>query len=206
MKITGALIIAAAMALSLAANAAAAEKKAMKGMMKSNEPAIKNMSRDEMIKTALSAAPAHISRDATVLVPGEGGKWVEAKKGTNGFTCIPDIDGQETPDPICGDKAATQWLMDAIAKAPKPANTEPGIAYMAMGGWHWEKEGKVTMDMNAPGVERVKEPPHWMILWPFDPKMTMLPGAPGSFGTYVMFDGTPFAHLMIYEDPANIGR
>jgi len=34
-----------------------------------------------------------------------------------------------------------------------------------------------------------------------DPVKTGLPTKPNAGGTYVMFEGTPFAHLMIYQDP-----
>jgi hypothetical protein len=52
-----------------------------------------------------------------------------------------------------------------------------------------------------PGAKIVKEPPHWMIMWPFAAKTTMLPAAPNPSGVYVMFDGTPYAHVMVYQDP-----
>jgi hypothetical protein len=161
----------------------------------------------EQVALAESAAPGHISKDATIMVFGKDGKLMEARKGTNGYTCIPDMDGQEVPDPGCGDQASMQWMNDYLNKAPKPGNTVPGITYMARGGWHWEKNGKVLMHMDEmAGAKRVKEPPHWMVLWPFDPKLSGLPVLPGKFGTYIMFEGTPFAHLMIYQDPMKIGR
>ena len=163
---------------------------------------IEAMSSAEQIKIAESAAPARISRDAAVMVIGKDGKLAEAKKGTNGFTCVPSIEGQEIPDPICMDAPAYKWLTDAMEGKPKPTNTSPGVAYMARGGWHWEKDGKITpVTKNEPGAKRVKEPPHWMILWPFTPEKSGLPSVPKKFGTYVMYDGTPYAHLMIYQDP-----
>ena len=164
---------------------------------------LKSMSKEEQIKLAQSAAPHHISMDATIMVMGPDGKMVEGKKGSNGFTCFPDIDGQEIPDPICADQATMQWVNDLMNKAPKPSNTVPGVAFMAKGGWHWEKDGKIIMDKNEPGAKRVKEPPHWMVLWPFDSKTSGLPHDHhhSKFGTYVMWDGTPYAHLMIYQDP-----
>jgi len=165
------------------------------------EKGIKGMSVEKQIKLAQSAAPLGVSRDATVMIAGEDGNLMEAKKGTNGFVCLPDIDGQEVPDPVCLDQAAYQWVMDLMANKPKPTNTAPGIAYMARGGWHWEKDGKIVMDKNEKGAKRVGEPPHWMILWPFDPKASGLPSRPEKFGTYVMFEGTPYAHLMIYQNP-----
>lgn len=167
------------------------------------EKGVKSKSKEEQMKIAQSAAPAYISKDASIMVYGEDGKLMEAKKGTNGFTCIPDIEGQEQPDPICMDPAAWQWLSDAMSGAPKPTNTVPGVAYMAKGGFHWEKDGKITpTTKNEPGAKRVKEPPHWMVLGPFDSKTSGLPSMHhGKFGTYIMYDGTPYSHLMIYQDP-----
>ena len=166
---------------------------------KMGQSPIAKMSQDELIKLALSAAPAHIAKDATVMVPGPEGKLMEARKGTNGFTCIPDVDGMSEPDPMCADAASMQWVNDLMSGAPKPANTVPGVAYMAKGGWHFEKDGKIVM--NKEGAKAVKEPPHWMVFWPFDSKSSGIPDMPGPLGTYVMFDGSPYAHLMIYQDP-----
>lgn len=166
---------------------------------------IKSLSQEEQIKLVQSAAPPHISKDATIMVMGTDGKMVEARKGTNGFTCIPDIEGQETPDPMCGDAAAMQWANDLMSGAPKPTNAAPGIAYMARGGWIWVKDGKVTLTAkNDPGAKRMKEPPHWMLFWPIDSKTSGIPTMPGKFGTYVMYDGTPYSHLMIYQDPKEL--
>jgi len=160
------------------------------------------MSKEQLIKLALSAAPEHISKDATVMIPDADGKMVEVKKGTNGFICLPDIDGQEKPDPICGDAATFQWANDYMSNAPKPSNTVPGIAYMGQGGWHWEKNGRILLDNeDKTGAKRVKEPAHWMLFWPVGSEASGIPPLPNKWGTYVMFDGTPYAHLMIYQNP-----
>ena len=161
---------------------------------------LKSMSQEEKIKLALSAAPAHISKDAAVLLPDKDGKLVEAKKGTNGFTCIPTVNNRPEPDPMCFDAAVGQWVDALVNKKEKPGNTVPGISYMARGGIHWEKGGKILME-EAPGAKLVKEPPHWMLMWPFDSKEAKLPTLPNPSGVYIMFDGSPFAHLMVYQDP-----
>ncbi|MBI5234216.1 MAG: hypothetical protein HY880_07660 [Deltaproteobacteria bacterium] len=161
---------------------------------------IKTMSKEEQMKLAQSSAPPSISNDATIMVFGADGKLMEAKKGSNGFTCLPDIGQQEVPEPMCADQASMQWADDLMKNAPKPTNTVPGIAYMARGGSHWEKEGKIIMK-NEPGAKWVKEPPHWMVFWPFDSKTTGLPTLPNKFKTYIMWDGTPYSHLMIYQNP-----
>src|SRR2546426_11736506 len=126
---------------------------------------VHSMSQDEQIKLALSAAPPHIAKDAAVLVFGADGKLKEGRPGTNGFTCIPTVMNLPDPDPMCMDAAVKQWWGDLMNNAPKPSNTVPGIAYMARGGSHWEKDGRVVMK-EEPGAKIVKEPPHWMIMWP----------------------------------------
>src|SRR5437870_13355249 len=71
---------------------------------------------------------------------------------------------------MCMDAAVQQWMTDHMNNAPKPTNTVPGIAYMARGGSHFEKDGQVVM--SADGAKIVKEPPHWMVMWPFDAAAT----------------------------------
>jgi hypothetical protein len=162
---------------------------------------LQSMSQEEKIKLALSAAPDHIAKGAGVMLPGPDGKLMEVKKSENGFNCIPTIDTDvPEPDPMCFDAAVGQWVESLMANAEKPSNTVPGVAYMARGGWHWEKGGKILMKKEE-GAKAVKEPPHWMIMWPFTSSETHLPMLPNASGAYVMFDGTPYAHLMIYQDP-----
>lgn len=160
---------------------------------------VKSLSQEKQTELALSAAPAHIAKNAGVMTFGADGQLTETKKGTNGFTCIPTVMNLPDPDPMCMDAAVHQWLTDLMHNAPKPTNTVPGIAYMARGGSHFEKNGEVVM--GSEGAEIVSEPPHWMIMWPFDPTETKLPTAPNPSGFYIMFAGTPYAHLMIYQDP-----
>lgn len=160
----------------------------------------KPVTSEEWIKLAESAAPTAIAKDATVLIPGADGKLVEAKKGTNGFTCLPDLADTPALDPICLDQAANQWVASMMNNEPKPANTVPGISYMAKGGQHWEKDGKILMKKEE-GSKLVNEPAHWMVMWPFDEKLTGLPVMPNPSGVYIMFAGTPYAHLMVYQDP-----
>ena len=166
---------------------------------KSTVKDVKAMSEKDQTALALSAAPARIAKDAGVMIYGADGKLTEAKKGTNGFTCIPTVMNLPVPDPICMDAASNQWMTDVMNNAPKPSNTVPGIAYMARGGSHFEKNGKVVMA--GEGAKVVKEPPHWMVMWPFDPDASQLPTVPNPSGVYIMFEGSPYAHLMIYQDP-----
>jgi hypothetical protein len=177
--------------------ASAQEQKSDQGGM------VPKLSKDEQVKLALSAAPEHIAKNAAVAAPDESGKMVQLKEGKNQFTCVPDLPGTPKADPICMDPNAKAWADSMIKNDPKPANKEPGIAYMARGGQHWEKDGKVIMKQE-PGAKLVDEPPHWMILWAFDPKTEGMPTTPNPGGAYLMFEGTPYAHLMIYQDPKKL--
>ena len=188
------LIIVPFSLLGLSANAEASSKKS------ASVKEVKAMSEKEQTTLALSGAPKHIAGEAGVMVFGADGKLTEVKKSENGFTCIPTVMNLPDPDPICMDGAAHQWMTDIMNNAPKPSNTIPGIAYMARGGSHFENNHKVVMQQEG-GAKVVKEPPHWMVMWPFDPAATKLPTAPNPSGSYVMFDGSPYAHLMIYQDP-----
>jgi hypothetical protein len=43
--------------------------------------------------------------------------------------------------------------------------------------------------------------PHWMLMWPVDAKASGLSTTPKNTGTYIMWAGTPWAHLMINQAP-----
>ena len=45
---------------------------------------VKSLSEQEQVKLALSAAPLHITKEASVMIYGAEGKLTETKKGTNG--------------------------------------------------------------------------------------------------------------------------
>lgn len=170
------------------------------------KPAVLYMSDKEQIELARSAAPSSISKDATIIIVDKDRKFKKVITGTNGFTCYSDLDKIDVPVPSCMDTAAVQWWNDFTGGKPRPTNKVPGVAYMAQGALRWEKDGKIYMDWHEPGTKRIKEPPHWLIFWPFDAKSANLPTYPGKFGSYIMYDGTPWSHLMIYQDPLLIDK
>jgi hypothetical protein len=53
----------------------------------------------------------------------------------------------------------------------------------------------------VPGQSFINSPPHWMVLWAFDAKTTGLSTTPSKKGTWLMWAGTPYAHLMINQVP-----
>ena len=43
--------------------------------------------------------------------------------------------------------------------------------------------------------------PHWMIMWSFDPKTTGLPVMHKPSGAYIMWAGSPYAHVHVMGRP-----
>ncbi len=148
------------------------------------------------VARALSAAPANVAAHATVADMDAKGKLTVFRAGTNGFTCVPGHLGVVGDDPMCMDAPALVWAQDLAMQKPRPTNTKPGIIYMLAGGTDWSAN-----DPFATKGTPIKEPPHWMIVWPFDAKKTGLPTTLRDTGTWIMYAGTPYAHLMINGKP-----
>jgi hypothetical protein len=83
------------------------------------------------------------------------------------------------------------------AHKAKPTNAEPGIIYMLAGAT--QRSVSDPSDKTNPPITMG---PHWMIMWPFDPKTTGLSATGKDTGAYIMFAGTPYAHLHIMGQPA----
>jgi hypothetical protein len=153
----------------------------------------------EFIKAAEEGAPERISAQAAIARLEPSGATTIVRPGTNGFTCT--LMADESHAPYCGDAYAFKWLVAAAARQPAPPAGRMGVAYMAKGGTHFETpEGEIVMAPSGQ-TKTVREPAHWMLLVPLDPAATGIPTRPNAGGTYSMFAGTPYAHLMIYQAP-----
>jgi hypothetical protein len=158
---------------------------------------VKKMSPAEIIRSATSAAPRNIAEHAAVMAPDANGKMTELRAGTNGWTCLADEPDTPGVDPMCLDKAAMQWVQSWMDKTPKPTNTVPGIVYMLQGG----SDISATDPFQTKTDHFIESPPHYMIMWPFDAKATGFSTTPKKTGTWIMWAGTPYAHLMINQKP-----
>src|SRR5215212_8189550 len=69
---------------------------------------VKAMSEKDQTALALSAAPAHIAKEAGVMIYGANGILTETKLSRNGFTCIPTVMNLPDPDPMCADAACSK--------------------------------------------------------------------------------------------------
>jgi hypothetical protein len=147
------------------------------------------------ITSATSAAPSEISAQAAVMDMDASGKMTELRAGTNGWMCVPD--GSVTPgvDPMCADKGAQEWLTAYFGQKAPPA-TAMGIAYMLAGGSDASNTDPYAQQP-APGDEWIASGPHIMVLPPDPALLSAFPTDPKNGGPYVMWQGTPYAHLMV---------
>jgi hypothetical protein len=148
-----------------------------------------------IIASALDAAPPSIGKDAEVMTMGADGSMRSVRRGSNGFTCMPDDPSTPGPDPMCADANAMDWAMALVAHKPPPKG-KPGFIYMLKGGVDASNTDPYATKP-APGADWVRTGPHVMVVG--DPAILAgYPGGPKPDTTrpYVMFAGTAYAHLM----------
>jgi hypothetical protein len=166
-------------------------------------PAKAAMTDAQKIANAQSAAPASISSKATIMDWGESetSKPRQLRAGTNGWVCYPSTpENTGGEDPMCLDKGWQAWGEAFMGKKPQPPAGTAGIAYMLKGD-----KGTSNIDPNATGPtatnQWVVSPAHVMVLYA-DPKMLdAYTTDPKSGGPWVMWKGSPYAHLMVPVSP-----
>jgi hypothetical protein len=149
------------------------------------------------IHDALSAAPESVARHAAVYDwpahPGDDMPLL--RRGTNGWSCMPDDPTTPTDDPQCLNAAGMEW-MDALMKHRAPHLTSPGLAYVLQGcsvasntdpfaehpaaGSHWIRTGPHVMVFPAGRLDRHT--------YGTDPSTGM---------PYIRWAGTPWEHLVV---------
>jgi hypothetical protein len=150
----------------------------------------------ELIKSAMSAAPAAVGKNATIVAMEADGKMRTLRKGTNGFTCMPDNPATPGPDPMCADANAMEWI-HAWVGHKTPTAGKVGLMYMLEGG--------TDASNTDPYAEKPTAENHWIKTGPH----VMVVGADASFYDqypkaadpdtsvpYIMWAGTPYQHVM----------
>jgi hypothetical protein len=168
------------------------------GQMNAPDPASSDSqeSKQSKIARALSAGPPNVTKNATVAEMDAQGQMKILRPGTNDFTCMPGNPNGVGSPPMCEDKVAMQWNQDFAEHKAKPTTNVPGIEYMLAGAT--QRSDSDPFDKTDPPI---RIGPHWMILWPFDPKTTGLPTTHKPTGAYIMWAGTPWAHVHIMGAP-----
>ena len=147
---------------------------------------------EEKIARAMSAAPAAVSAEATVMDT----DGTILREGSNGWTCLPDTNPGDHA-PMCNDEVWMQ-LMGMMMGGPEYVPDRIGISYMLQG----EPEGSGVSNSNPMHADHqaaddyVETGPHMMILVPKE-MLVGITDDPNAGGPYVMWGDTPFAHIMI---------
>jgi hypothetical protein len=153
-------------------------------------------SSNDPVASAESAAPASIAHNASIATMDGAGTMTMVRNGTNGWTCLPDSPATPGPDPMCVDANAMKWA-DAWIHHKTPPEGATGLMYMLEGGTDASNTDPYA---TKPSEQNnwVKTGPHVMVVgskeilagYPTDAK-------PDTSGPYVMWAGTPYAHLMV---------
>ena len=143
------------------------------------------------IARAMRAAPPSISQNATIVDV----DWTVLRSGSNGWQCRPGGTPGDT-HPECDDGVWVR-LMKALDSKSDFKTDRIGIAYMFQG----EPNGNNVDPFDTepdPGEVWVQEGPHLMMIVLPDPKMLEgISDDPHNGGPYVMWKGTPYAHITI---------
>lgn len=161
-------------------------------------PAADAPSKEALIAEALSAAPASLAANATVA-DWEGNVL---REGSGAYTCLPTPAAFEAGTaPMCMDEPWMAWA-DAWGNKTDLSIDRIGISYMLAGDG-----GASNIDPYATGPTEdndwVVEGPHMMIITPDAALLDALPTDFDSGGPYVMWKGSPYAHIMVPVDLAD---
>jgi hypothetical protein len=146
---------------------------------------------EDLIKQAMSAAPASISAEATIM----DSDGTILREGSNGWTCMPHtMPGDNAP--MCNDALWMKMMQAVGSKAPFEADGI-GISYMLQGDYGAGVSNATPYHPDPKNADDYTETgPHLMIVVP----KAMLKGMttdPSSGGPYVMWGDTPYAHIMV---------
>ena len=150
----------------------------------------------QLIASAMSAAPPAVGKAATIVAMTADGKMRTLRKGTNAFTCMPDNPETPGPDPMCWDKNSDGWMQAYMHHGTPPAG-KVGLMYMLAGGTDASNTDPYA---KAPTANNhwVKTGPHIMIVGADAAFYDQYPknADPDTSVPYVMWAGTPIQHLM----------
>lgn len=150
----------------------------------------------DAVASAESAAPASLAHAASIVTADASGNMTVVRKGTNGWTCMPDAPTTPGPDPMCFDANAGKWI-DAMLHHKPPPEGVVGMMYMLEGGTDASNTDPYAAGPSA-GNDWIKTGPHVMVVGSKELLVGYPSGAkPDTSVPYIMWAGTPYAHLMV---------
>jgi hypothetical protein len=142
-----------------------------------------------MIASATSAGPASVTANATV----KDSDGNVLKQGSNDFTCYPETEGMGA---MCNQGQWDDLIAAVMSKGEFTAN-QISFSYMLAGEGNALGVSNSDPYQTDPGAvdDWIKEGPHMMIAMPREmlKGMSRNPRDP----VYVMWDDTPYAHVMV---------
>ena len=147
---------------------------------------------DALIRNAMSAAPASVASRATIM----DGKHRVLRSGDNGWICLPDDPTIPNNSPMCLD---AQWLdfIDALMDKRPPAVVRLGVGYMLQDDMPVSNVDPFAPSPTATNQWVANSGSHVMLIVPDTKALDGIPTDPGNGGPWVMWRGTPYAHVMV---------
>jgi hypothetical protein len=148
---------------------------------------------DTKIESAESAAPESLAKNATIM--DWDGKVL--RKGSTGWTCLPNRPNNGGNDPWCVDAS---WinLLDSLKNKKKPTYNKIGIAYMLGGESPVSNITPGGKKEDGSWVDGLKA--HLMIVVPDRAMFDNISTDPKNGGPWIMWPDTPYAHIMVPID------
>ena len=145
-----------------------------------------------LIESALSAAPPMVAETATV----KDSKGNVLREGSGAYTCFPREGAGQSP--LCVDEVWAGWLDAFVNKKPFTAS-KVGVSYMLAGDAPDAGVSNIAPNEKEPTADNqwIVEGPHLMIIVPDPAQLEAFPAEPGIGDPYVMWKGTPYAHIMV---------
>ncbi len=185
-----------ALSLPVAALAFAAAGALAQSQMPGHAPTQASPKTDaDMVANAMSAAPRAVAESATIIAMNEKGEMRTLRQGTGNFTCMPDNPMSPGNDPMCLDRNGMEWAK-AWMEHKEPPKGQIGLGYMLAGGSDASNDDPYAT-APAAGHAWVDTGPHVMILNGIDALQGYPRSAENPRVPYVMWGGTPYAHIMM---------
>jgi hypothetical protein len=159
-----------------------------------------NRTAEEKIADAMSAAPASIASRATIMdwPATSDGQPSQLRAGSNGWVCFPTaprVHARHAREPFCLDEAAQAWAHAWMTKTAPQMKTI-GIGYMLAGDGGASNTDPFATEKTAQN-DWVESGPHVMIHVGDVGQLKDFNTDPSTGAPYVMWQGTPYAHIMI---------
>ena len=145
------------------------------------------------IASAMSAAPDSLAANATI----QSWDGTVLREGTNSWVCLPDTPNNGGVDPWCVD-ASWLNLLNALTNGKDPTYDKVGIAYMLAGDRPVSNITPAGTKADGDWVEGLKA--HLMLLVPDHSMFDNISTDPNNGGPWIMWPGTPYAHIMVPID------